>query len=58
MIDPHTGDRASCDQLEKKLMGRIKHFRQLHPDRGEIVHVEEAPVVDLLRRDPPKREAV
>ena len=39
-------------------MRRVENLRQFHPDGGEIVDVEEAPVVDFLRRDPPEGEAI
>ena len=39
-------------------MGRIENFRQFHPDRGQIVHVEETPVIDFLRRHPPEGEPI
>ena len=58
VIDPHAGHRAGADQLEQQFMRRVEHLRQFHPDRGEIVHVEEAPVVDLLGRDAPEGETI
>ena len=39
-------------------MGRVEHLRQFHPDRRQIVHVEEPPVIDFFRRDPPEREPI
>ena len=39
-------------------MRGIKDLRQFHPDRGEIVDVEEAAVIDLLRRDAPEGKAI
>ena len=39
-------------------MRRLENLRQLHPDRGEIVDVEEAPVIDFLRRHSPEREPI
>ena len=58
MIDPQARDRSAPDQLEEQPMRLVKNLRQLHPDGREIVHVEKAPVIDLLRRDPPEREAI
>ena len=58
MIDPQARDRASRDQLEQQPMRRIKDLRQFHPDRGQIVDVEETAVVDFLRRHPPESEAI
>ncbi len=58
MIDPHAGDRARADQFEQQPMRRIEDLGQLHPDRGEIVDVEETAVVDFLRSHAPESEAI
>ena len=58
VIDAHTGDRALRDQLQQEPVGSIEDLRQFHPDRREIVHVEEAPVIDLLGRHAPEGEAI
>ena len=39
-------------------MRRLEHLRILHADRGELVDVEEPPVVDLVRRGSPVGHAV
>ncbi len=59
------GDRCGArsaepvaDQPEDEPVRLVEHARILHPDRREPVHVEEAPVVDLLPGDAPEREAV
>ena len=39
-------------------MRRVENFRQFHPDRGQIVDVEETPVIDFLRRHPPESEPI
>ena len=59
------GDRCArrvtaplADQLEEQPMRRVENLRQFHPDRGEIVDVEETPVIDFLRRHPPESEPV
>ena len=36
-------------------MRGIKHGFVFHAQAGEFVDVEEAPVVDLVGRDPPER---
>ena len=36
----------------------VEHRRILHPQRRQLVDVEEPPVVDLLRRDAPVRQPV
>ncbi len=38
-------------------MGMIEEFRQFDPDAGEIVDVEEAPVIDVIGRDTEMRGA-
>src|SRR3977135_3213667 len=58
MIDAHAGDSTGGNELEKQLVSRIEDFRQFHPDRGQIVDVEETAVINLLRRDPPEREPI
>ncbi len=58
MIDPQTGHCPGRDQLEQKPVRFVEDLRQFHPDRRQVVNVEEAPVVDLLRRDPPEGEAI
>ena len=39
-------------------MGRIEDLRQLHSNCGEIVHVEEASIIDLFCGDSPERETI
>jgi hypothetical protein len=36
----------------------VEHRRIFHPQRRQLVDVEEPPVVDLFRRDAPVREPV
>jgi hypothetical protein len=36
----------------------LEHFAPFYPQPGEVVDVEESPVVDLLGGDPPEREPV
>src|SRR5262249_6641851 len=39
-------------------MNRIEDCWQLYPDRGQIVYVEKAAVIDFLRSDAPKGQAI
>ena len=39
-------------------MHGIEHFRQLDPDRCQIINVEKAAVIDFLGRDAPKRQPI
>ncbi len=58
MVDPVAVDHALALQLQQRAMGRLEHGGVLDPHRGEGVHVEEAPVVQLLVGDLPVREPV
>ena len=58
MVHPHTRDGTRTDKLEQQPMRRIEDLGQFHPDRGEIVHVEETPIVDLLRSHAPECETI
>ena len=58
MIDAQPGRGAPADQLEGKAMHLVEDRRVFHAERRELVDVEEPPVVDFLRRDPPMREAI
>ena len=58
MIDAQAGDGAALHQLEDEAVHLVEHRRVFHAQRRELVDVEEAPVVDLLRRDAPVREPV
>ena len=48
MVDAQSGHVASRKQLENELMSRFEHLRNFHSDCGEVVDVEEAPIVDFL----------
>ena len=56
MRRPVTAPRSH--QLEREAVHLVEHRRVLHPQRGQLVDVEEAAVVDLLGRDAPVREPV
>ena len=58
MIDPQSGDRACAHQFKKQAVSRVEDFWQLHPDRGQIVYVKKAAVIDFLGRDPPEGEPI
>ena len=50
--------RLRRSSSKSKLVRGVENFRQFHPNGGEIVHVEEAAVIDFLRRDPPESEPI
>ncbi len=58
MIDPQSGHCSCSDKIEKQQVRSLEYFRQFHPNSGQIVHIEEAPVVDLLSRDAPESETI
>src|SRR5262249_55688835 len=39
-------------------MNRVEDFWQLHPDRGQIVYVEKAAVIDFFSSDAPKGQTI
>ena len=58
MIDPESGHCACADQFKNQAVNRVEHFWQLHPDRGQIVYVKKAAVIDLLCSDTPKGQTI
>ena len=46
------------DQIEYVRVHPLENVAVLHPDGGELVDVEEAPVVDLFGRNAPVRRSV
>src|SRR5256885_17239708 len=58
VIDAQPSHRAGRNQLEQKPMCFLKNFRQLHPNRGQVVDIKETAIIDLFRRDPPEGEAI
>ena len=58
MIDAKAGDLALAHEAQDELVRDVEDLRHLHPHRGEVVHVEEAAVVDLVARDAPVGEPV
>src|SRR4029079_1415957 len=58
MLKADAGARASFDEREQQLVRRREHARVFDADAGEVVDVEEAPIVDFVERRTPEREAV
>ena len=58
MIDAHGLDAPALDQLFQERVRRGKHLRVFDPQAGQLIHVEESAVVDLVRRRAPVRQAV
>jgi hypothetical protein len=53
MVDSQSGDAVLFQELENELMDCVEDDRVLNPDRGEVVDVEETPVVNLFGGDLP-----
>ncbi len=58
MIDAQSRGGAPLHELEGEAVDLVEDRRIFHAQRGELVDVEEAPVVDFLGRDAPVRKAV
>jgi hypothetical protein len=58
VIDSQPCDMARCDQLQDLLVRGLEDTRILHPDRAQIVDVEEPPIVDLVERRFPVRDPI
>ena len=58
VVDAQAGDLALAHEAQDELMRGVEDLRHLHPQRGEVVHVEEAAVVDLVARHAPVGEPV
>jgi hypothetical protein len=58
MVDADARDEPPFDQLQQQRVGIGKDARIFHAQAGEIVDVEKAPVIDLIERRPPVREAI
>ena len=39
-------------------MNGVEHFWQLHADRGQIIYVKKAAVIDFLSSNAPKRQTI
>ncbi len=58
VIDPQAVHLTPLDPLEDALVCELEEILPIHPEPGELVDVEEAAVVDLVRCDAPVGEAV
>jgi len=48
MVDANGVDLARLEQFQNEAMRGFEDARILHAQRGEIVDVEEAPIVDVV----------
>src|SRR5262245_22455617 len=58
MINPEPCDCACAHQFKNHPMNGVEDFWQFHTDRGQIVYVKKAAVIDFLSSDPPKGQAI
>ena len=58
MIQAQPGDQPPAGEFTDQHMCDLKDRRVLHPDSGQLVDVEEAPVVDLVNRCLPVGQAI
>ena len=58
VVDAQAVHAPLREQLEDQAMGGLEHRLVLHAQRGELVDIEEAAVVDLVGRDAPVRQAI
>ena len=58
MIDSQPGNPAFIYQLKDQAVSRGEHFRLFYVEGDQAGNVEEAPVIDLLASDPPKRQYI
>ena len=58
MIDPQTVDAPLANEAEYRFVHVIEDFVFLDAEPGKVVDVEEAPVVDVARSDPPMSQPI
>src|SRR5437660_10560227 len=58
MVDAEALDLALADQAHQQPVGFLEDRGLFHAHRGELGDVEKAAVIDLLRRNPPERQAI
>ena len=58
MIDAYPVHLALAQQTQDQPVGGGKHFKFFHAQRGQLVDIEETPVVDLFRGYTPVTETI
>ena len=58
MIDTNSGYNILLDQRKRDSVDAGKHFWILDSDGGQVINVEESPIIDLIRRNSPKAQAI
>src|SRR5438876_1131520 len=58
MVDPQTLQLALGDKRRHQAVNGIEHLGALDPDARELVYVEKAAVIDLVRGHLPERQPI
>ena len=58
MIDPQSGDEPALKQRSDQAMNHLEHLAIFDANRRQFINVEEAAVVDFVRRHPPVGEPI
>ena len=58
MVNAHAVDLAFPQEAQNAPVGGRKHLRLFHAQRGQVIDIEEPPVVDLFRRHAPVTQAI
>ena len=58
VVDPEPGHLSRADETKDEAVRFGKDVRVLHADGGQLIDVEEAPVVDFLAGDAPEGDPV
>ena len=58
MVDAQAVDQPRADQLENLAMGGFEHRRALDTQAAQLIDVEEAPPVDVVRGGAPTGQAI
>jgi hypothetical protein len=53
MIDPQACNAIVPKQVKYNPVNVIKHLRQFHANRREVIDVEETAIVNFVGRNPP-----
>ena len=58
MINAEPCNRAGAYELERKPVNGVKDLWQLDPNRGQVVDIKKAAVINFLGGDAPKRQPI
>src|ERR1700722_2407279 len=58
MIDPNSLDQTPLDEIEGQPMDGSEDIGIFYPDSSQIVDIKKTPIVDFIRRNPPKTQPI